>query len=564
MIKETLVTFFFLFLSACGAMAQAYHSVIITEIMADPTPAKGLPDAEYIELFNASNQTISLKGWKLIAGARSVVFPDSAISANSYVIVCHRNSVAALAPFGKVVGLSTFSLTNDGMSLGINNAANQLVHSVSYQNKWWHSDKNDGGYSIEMANVNFPCGDKDNWVTSINESGGTPGSKNSIAEERTDTFTPVWERTDVQSNTELHLFFSKRMDSLNAVSGAIIELSGKQIVKRQLDLPDFRILKLTLDSPLLKDQEYRLTVLNIADCSGNILRETQNIVAIPVLADSGHVVINEILFNPFSGGVDFVELYNRSSKHISLKDWTLGNVKSDGTSTYSLITSRSVSLPPYGYLALATDVGVLRDHYPAESERKFFEMSTFPSFPNADGGVVIRNERVQVLDRVSYSEKMHHSLLTDFKGISIERKDPNKASSDWSNWHSASSTSGYATPGYVNSQVKNDLAEAGFTVKPEAFSPDTDGMDGYASLHYQQNFAGSLATIRIFNIGGRVVKNLVKNQLLGTSGELKWDGTDDRGIVVRTGYYFIVIDVFGVGGYQQQYKCKVVVANRRN
>ena len=38
-------------------------SLIITEIFADPTPSKGLPEKEFIELYNPSSKLINLKGF---------------------------------------------------------------------------------------------------------------------------------------------------------------------------------------------------------------------------------------------------------------------------------------------------------------------------------------------------------------------------------------------------------------------------------------------------------------------------------------------------------------------
>ena len=564
MAKWLLCILLYFALTSGNALAQGYHSVIITEIMADPTPAKGLPEAEYVEIYNTTKQAIFLKGWKFVMGTRSAVLPDSVILPGSHIILCHRNSIAALGAFGKVIGLSSFSLTNDGMLLALYTARNQLAYSVYYQNKWWQSDKKDGGYALEMADVTFPCGEKNNWQTTQDESGGTPGRKNSIEEVKTDVSQPVLQRVDVHGNAELHLVFDKKMDSLNAVSGALVELSGRQIVRKELQLPDFHTLKLVLNSPLLIGQEYRLSIRNIADCSGNILRDTERVLALPAVADSGDVVINEILFNPFSGGADFVELYNRTAKHIGIKNWSLGNVKADGTSSFTSITALNVTIPPFGYLALTTDTEILKEQYPTEVERQFLHMNSFPSYPNTEGGVVLKNEQQQLFDKMLYNEKMHHALIFDYKGISLEKMDPGKPSNDKSNWHSASSTTGYATPGYANSQIKNEGVEPEFTMEPEAFSPDADGVDGYASLHYQQNVAGSLATIRIFSTSGRVVKNLIRNQLLGTSGTIQWDGTDDHRKIVGTGYYFIVIDIFTLNGQTQQYKCKVVVANRRN
>jgi hypothetical protein len=541
---------------------QAYQSVIITEIMADPTPVIGLPEVEYIEIYNNSDNSISLKDWKLEMGSRSVKLPDSIIPARSYVIVCHRNNSPVLLPYGTVIGLNTFSLTNDGMLLSLFNVKNQLVYSVTYQARWWEAGKRNGGYALEIVDVGHPCGGQELWQTSVNETGGTPGKPNSIQKQLIDISPPVLERVDISGNKEFSLFFNKKLDSLNAVSAAIIEFAGRKILRREVHLPDFKTLTFVLDEPILADQEYRLTIRNLADCAGNILRDEERMIALPVDADSADVVINEILFNPFEGGVDFVEFYNTSSRHVTLKNWSLGTRRSDNSISYVTITDQNVVLPAHGYLVLTSDVAVVKAQYPSDKSRFMLEIPSFPAYANASGEVLLRNQNQLIFDRFSYSEKMHHALLSNYKGVSLEKMNPGKSSDDASNWHSASSTSGYATPGFANSQFNEEIADETFSAVPEIFTPNGDGIDDSMQLTYRQNVAGRMAAIRIFNVNGRMVRFLANNQLMGTSGFIEWDGTDDRGAVVETGYYFIVAEMFTTDGSTKRFRCKVVVATR--
>jgi len=52
---------FLLVLCYSSCFSQGYNSLVITEIMADPTPVVGLPSAEYLELFNITGHPIVMK-----------------------------------------------------------------------------------------------------------------------------------------------------------------------------------------------------------------------------------------------------------------------------------------------------------------------------------------------------------------------------------------------------------------------------------------------------------------------------------------------------------------------
>ncbi|MBE9464779.1 lamin tail domain-containing protein [Dyadobacter subterraneus] len=156
-----------------NSFSQGYNSVVISEIMVDPTPVVGLPAIEYTELYNRSGQALSLKNWKLVIGTRTAVFPDSVIQPEEYVLLCNKVNAASFNGFGKIIPLSTFSLPNTAGTISLYRPGNNLVFSVSYESSWWSSDKRAGGYAIEMIDSDNPCGEQNNWKVSEDPLGGT-------------------------------------------------------------------------------------------------------------------------------------------------------------------------------------------------------------------------------------------------------------------------------------------------------------------------------------------------------------------------------------------------------
>jgi len=154
-------------------------------------------------------------------------------------------------------------------------------------------------------------------------------------------------------------------------------------------------------------------------------------------------------------------------------------------------------------------------------------------------------------------------LIDNDEGVSLERIDPAGPSQDESNWHSAASTAGYATPTYKNSQYKLlNAINATIEVVPKVFSPDNDGHDDIATIQYAVTEPGYLANITIFDAAGRPVRNLVRNGTLGLKGYWNWDGLDDKGNKLPVGAYIIFTGIFNLQGKKDKFKNTVVLARK--
>src|SRR5699024_845440 len=135
---------------------------------------------------------------------------------------------------------------------------------------------------------------------------------------------------------------------------------------------DVASLELHLDTPLTEGKAYLLEVLKIKDCNGNYINKEKNRFEFGLIEDAqpGEVIINEVLFNPKVGGVDFVEIYNHSSKYLNAKGWMLANTAIDQESGEEVVHSRSpisegdFLVPPQAFLALTTSIAKTLEHYP--------------------------------------------------------------------------------------------------------------------------------------------------------------------------------------------------------
>lgn len=141
-------------------------------------------------------------------------------------------------------------------------------------------------------------------------------------------------------------------------------------------------------------------------------------------------------------------------------------------------------------------------------------------------------------------------------GVSLERISP-----DLEEWQSSSSVSGYGTPTYQNSQYYQAYSFGEVSLIPEIFSPNNDGFEDVLTINWNFDRSDLMGSISIFNSEGVLLKVIVNNELLGSSGTKIWNGTDDNSSLLPQGIYIVLIDVLSDDGYINQYKKVVVLQN---
>ena len=131
------------------------------------------------------------------------------------------------------------------------------------------------------------------------------------------------------------------------------------------------------------------------------------------------------------------------------------------------------------------------------------------------------------------------------------------------NWKSANTMSGYATPGYLNSNSRadNSLNHDAIQIEPEVFVPFV-GQPDFVLVHYDFDRGGYVGNVRVLDAQGSVIKQLANNEILGTKGAFRWDGDGEDGGKVRVGYYLILFEVFDDSGAVKTFLNRVAVATR--
>ncbi len=560
-------SFLILFLLPLYALAQNRYDVVIDEIMVDPSPQINLPSNEWIELKNVSATPINLQNWRIgDASGQSGPMPSFILQPDSFVIVCTGSAVTAMQVYGRVISVTSFpSLDNDGDQLSLKNSSGLTIHTVSYSSSWYQNAvKSDGGWTLEMIDTKNPCSGMSNWKAAVDVRGGSPGIKNSVDAVNNDQTGPVLQNAYAIDNLNIVLVFNEPLDSLKGATLSNYSIDGGLSVQSATVLsPSFDKVQLRLVNPMQVTVVYNITANNITDCKNNSIGlRNKTKIGLAIDAAANEIVINEILFNPESGGSDYVEFYNRSNKIFDAGRLYIANRNSSGAiSSPKLFSSSPFYIFPGDYVVLTEDAANIALNYLVKNPDAVLVNSSLPSFPDDEGDVVVLNFQGAVVDEVKYKDDWHFALIDNAEGVSLERIDPNGISQDASNWHSAASTAGYGTPTYKNSQYKLlQSINAKIEVSPKVFSPDNDGRDDIATIQYKTTTPGYVANITIYDANGRPVRNLVRNGTLGLEGYWIWDGLDDKKIKLPVGTYILFTEIFNLNGKKETFKNVVVLA----
>jgi hypothetical protein len=404
--------------------------------------------------------------------------------------------------------------------------------------------KKDGGYTLELINPNDPCSDQLNWTASNSTTGGTPAQQNSVYDPAPDTEAPMIIATNTVAPNQLELTFSEGMDSASLASSVLTVNPGLTVAGYNVLSAFPGSMSIVFNENITPSLLYEFSIGPIADCWLNATHPS-GIFALAEAPAAGDLVINEVLFDPGTGGTDFVELYNRSLKILDLQTYGIANYDDGAIANVHTIPDHCL-LFPREYLVLTADSAFQQQQFPAAVPGRFYPMS-LPALDNDSSTIYVLYDST-VVDRVAYKESWHLSLIDNTENKTLERIDPDGAASFPGNWHTAAETIGFGTPGGQNSQYEPGGVNGDFGTLQPIFSPDNDGFEDVLQFFYTMPQPGMIATLKIFDDQGRIIREVFRSELLGINGNVSWDGINDDRTKAGLGVYLAVMEAFSADG----------------
>lgn len=498
------------------------YDILITEVMYDPTPVISLPEEEYLEVYNNSNSEINLSTIEINIGTKQFI-PDSFLLAPDSFYVFWDKAIP--------------TLKNSGDSIILFHQE-KVIHRIDYSPSLHTSGfKKDGGWSLELIDFSKPCLLENNWSSSNNYLGGTPGASNSLEAElqelslELESYFPI-------SDSNLLVTFSNNIETLVTDYPFTIKDNLAFINIPHLD-------SVKIDSLIIHDAQ---------TCFQAIFEPSTIIYGLPVLADSGSIIISEILFNPSQGGYDFIELYNNSIAPINLAKLQFSKFDSDGllTSAFPITTQNQLILPGQ-YKVVCPEKAWLKETFP--NSKNIIE-SKIPSMNNDEGNLLLVNTQGQIIDQLNYFESWHYFELNSTENVSLEKiilTSKNNAS----NWTSSSTSNNYATPGYQNANNHSTLStNQNIKLPYNIITPNADGYHDQLIIQYSFPSVGWTGKIDILNYSGITIHTLSYNELFGKKGTILWDGMLADGRSIQAGIYAIWINSYNLN-QNENYRKKI-------
>ncbi|MBM4172197.1 MAG: hypothetical protein FJ214_10045, partial [Ignavibacteria bacterium] len=481
-------------------------SIVINEIMYSPINS----EPEWIEFYNDANYSIDLSDWSLsdiLTTPVKTKLKQAIVSSKSYFVIAKDSTIVNYHKSipSKLIITNFANLNNDIDGVVVKDSRDVTIDSVKYENTWGGSN----GKSLERKIISSSSNNKSNWSSSLDIELSTPGRMNSITPYNNDLaiinigYTPLTATSSDDVNLYTRIFnkglnlaqsfsvefyFVTGTDTTYFSAGNGFNLSAGDTInilsvsKTKLDNPKTIHCKLKYAADEFLMNNYYTSILS-AGFKKNSL------------------VVSEIMYNPYDGESEWIEISNTTSIAINLKDWKISDLLPAINKV--AITSKDVFLQPGEFAVLTPDT----NKFPYYTPSKFFQVK-FGTLGNTSDGVIVYDIRGLTIDSLIYNSKWGGT-----KGYSLERISFSASSTDSTNWATSLNPYG-ASPGRKNSITDLPTYKKGSLIINEIlFDPATGNSEFVEFLNYSNDSLQLGGTVLHFGTDKKVKISSVYNLL---------------------------------------------------
>lgn len=284
-----------------------------------------------------------------------------------------------------------------------------------------------------------------------------------------DTEPPLLLEIQTVSKNEIKLVFSEPVDKVALEDLRNYESPLGRPVSARQDESNSAVVFLSFPVGFEPWKDYELTVQNLADIAGNILRQTTMTFSYRPAVSHAYrdIAITELLADPSpTVGLpdgEFIELLNLTSLPVDLSRWRIGDGSTEGT----LPEGEIIEPGQYVILTSPTDASAFG------TLGRVISVASFPSLNNGGDDVILKDPNGHVIDSIRFESSWHGDTGKRSGGWSLEIIDPRNPCGGKANWSSSDHDSG-GTPGAINSinEDKPDLTGPGLLLAM-GLLPDT-------------------------------------------------------------------------------------------
>ncbi|MBX7155374.1 MAG: lamin tail domain-containing protein [Bacteriodetes bacterium] len=513
----------------------AYSQIVINEIQ--PYPVGNEP--EWVELFNPQDTAVTLKNIYLRDKTSRAAITEITLQPKGLAILVkdsgallERRIIPQEVPVYKI---SLPSLNNTTESVYLTTKDSLIIDSIYYDVKWSAQ-----GISIERVDPMLPALSNANLKRCEHPDSATCGFTNSVAPTDVDA---KLSRLEIDSSTSTLRIFVQNSGK-SSIASLTTSVQYQQTTLHQfshqtLVSGDSVLFTLSIDSLYSTTKKYGYTPLVLFVSAANDVRHTNDTIATTVFISPpvGALLVNEFMFDPQSGGSEFIEFYNTTTDTLNLQGMDIH----DASTTALSITSQ-LHAPPKGYCVIATDSSFLTQ-FPLLRIQSNVAVQKSSFSLNSDGdAITLRTPYNKEIDYLYYSSKWHLTDIPTTKGKSLEKLSPMLPSNSQSSWTTCALTEG-ATPAVINSVARELPTTTTLTATPNPFSPrSTVGAKQSTICSYSLPFKQAHITATVFDVNGMQVKTLLNNHFTGATGTFVWDGRNDVNFALASGAYIVLME----------------------